>query len=31
MTKVIQKLPGFQHFVAFVKIVNTVALLGKAY
>jgi len=30
MTKVIQKLPWLQHFVAFVKIVNTVSLLGKA-
>lgn len=30
MTKVIQKLPWLQHFVAFVKIVYPVALLGKA-
>ena len=29
MTKVIQKLPWLQHFVAFVKIVYPVALLGK--
>jgi hypothetical protein len=30
MTKVIQKLPWLQHFVTFVKIVNTVTFLGEA-
>ncbi len=30
MTKVIQKLPWLQHFVTFVKIVNTITFLGEA-